>query len=198
MEPRRSKKLSGGLFTRTRWLSVAVITSLSLLSALFLATLGSASLQRFNSQPPNLQPSGLLITVNTTGDGDALNPNTDCDTDAGTAGEQCTLRAAIQRVNAVAGDDTITFNILTSQPNCDAGTGKCVINLTKALPDLSTNIALNGPGTDNLTVRRDTGGDYGIFTVTTTGAVSFSGVRIENGNVPLGNGGVFPTSIPAR
>jgi hypothetical protein len=136
-----------------------------------------------------LQPAGIVITVNTTGDADAIDPNTDCDTDAGTAGEQCSLRAAIQRANAVAGDDTITFNIPTSQPNCDAGTGNCIINLTKALPDLSSNMVLNGPGADKLTVRRDTGGDYGIFTVTTTGAVSFSGLRIENGNVPLGNGG---------
>ena len=183
-------KGSSGQGTRmTRWLSLALITLLSLPSAVFLATQSSAAPLELNSQQPHLQPTGLSITVNTTGDGDAVNPNTDCDTDAGTAGEQCTLRAAIQRVNVVAGDDTITFNIPTSQPDCDAGTGNCTINLTKALPDLSTNVALNGPGVDKLTVRRNTGGDYGIFTVTTTGAVSFSSVRIENGNVPLGNGG---------
>src|SRR5262249_52693710 len=58
------------------------------------------------------------------------------------------LRYAI--THAVDGD-TITFGV--------TGT----INLNSALPNLTHNISINGPGANLLTVRRDTGGLYGIF-----------------------------------
>ncbi|MEP6819542.1 MAG: choice-of-anchor Q domain-containing protein [bacterium] len=190
MRSHRSNKSFRNGLTMFEWLRFALVALLIFSPVEFATERGRASTPEFNVLNLPMQPvTGLTIVVNTTGDGDALNPNADCDADAGTMGEQCTLRAAIQRANAVSGDDAITFNIPTSQPNCDAGTGKCTINLTKALPDLSTNVALNSPDTDKLTVRRDTGGDYRIFKVTTNGAVSFSGMRIENGNVPLGDGG---------
>jgi hypothetical protein len=53
------------------------------------------------------------------------------------------------------------------------------INLTGALPGLAHNIGINGPGANLLTVRRDTGGDYSIFTV--SAAVAISGLTIANG-----------------
>jgi hypothetical protein len=34
----------------------------------------------------------------------------------------------------VAGEDAITFNIPATDPGCDPATGRCVINLTQALP----------------------------------------------------------------
>jgi hypothetical protein len=53
--------------------------------------------------------------------------------------------------NAVDGD-TIAFAV----------TG--IINLTGPLPDLTRSISIEGPGRPNLlAVRRNTGGDYGIF-----------------------------------
>jgi hypothetical protein len=55
------------------------------------------------------------------------------------------------------------------------------INLTGALPNLTHNISINGPGANLLTVRRDTGGDYRIFTVFATDAIS--GLTIANGSV---------------
>ena len=114
----------------------------------------------------------MAFTVNSTGDGGDANPGDGlCDTGAG----ECTLRAAIEEANAHAGDDGIFFNIPPTQPNCDE-TGNCSIALTQALPDLSTNIAISGPGPDKLTVRRSTGGDYRIFHVTSAGTVSFSGL----------------------
>ena len=82
----------------------------------------------------------------------------------------CTLRAAIQEANSFAGDDTI--NIVTN------GT----INLTSALPILSSNITINGPGSSLLTVRRDTGGNYRIFQM--SGTSSMSGLTITNGRTP--------------
>src|SRR5829696_1641731 len=88
------------------------------------------------------------------------------------AANDCSLRGAITAANANVGDDTIDIGV--------TGT----VNLTAALPDLSTSIAIEGPGDDQLTVRRDTGGDYRIFTVTgdTTTEVSISGMTISNGN----------------
>jgi CSLREA domain-containing protein len=52
------------------------------------------------------------FTVNSTGDGaDANTADNICDSDLGTADEQCTLRAAIQQANATSGADQINFSI---------------------------------------------------------------------------------------
>ncbi|HEX5875558.1 MAG TPA: choice-of-anchor Q domain-containing protein [Pyrinomonadaceae bacterium] len=126
-------------------------------------------------------PLAGLIVVNVSNDADNLDPTTGCDTDAVTAGEQCSLRAAIQRANALAGDDEINFNIPSTQPNCDPSVNRCTINLTKNLPDLGTNIRIVSPGIDLITVRRNTGGDYRIFRVIGNSDVTLSGLRIENG-----------------
>jgi hypothetical protein len=126
-------------------------------------------------------PLAGLIEVNTTSDADNLDPNSGCDTDAATPGEQCSLRAAIQRANALAGDDEITLNIPTTQPNCDPTGPHCRINLTKALPDLSTNIRIISPGIDRTTVRRNSVDNFRIFRVTSSADVTLSGLRVVNG-----------------
>src|SRR5262245_53218478 len=54
------------------------------------------------------------------------------------------LRYCISQANSSPGDDTITFAV--------TGT----INLTSALPALSTNLAIQGPGSASLTVQRST------------------------------------------
>lgn len=83
----------------------------------------------------------------------------------------CTLRAAIEEANAFAGADTIQFNIPASDPNCDASTGQCIVNLSQALPDISERISIAGPGANLLTVRRapTQGNGFRIFNVTATG-----------------------------
>ena len=88
------------------------------------------------------------------------------------ANGKCTLRAAIQEANSFGGDDTINFLI--------TGT----INLTGALPVLSSNININGPGSGSLTVRRDIGGNYRIFQSSATSSIS--GLLITNGRTPDG------------
>src|SRR5262245_39285950 len=69
---------------------------------------------------------------------------------------------------------------------------KGTINLTRALPNLARSISIEGPGADLLTVRRDTGGSYRIFTVSSSATVSISGLTISNGSVidDVG-GGIF-------
>jgi predicted outer membrane repeat protein len=80
-----------------------------------------------------------------------------------------------------ADGDSITFGV--------TGT----VNLTGALPDLTHSISIQGPGADLMTVRRDTGGVYRIFTVAPGTTVSLSGLTIANGNPGLGEvgGGIF-------
>jgi len=86
------------------------------------------------------------------------------------------LREAIAAANSQAGDDTIQFSV--------AGT----IDLTGALPDLTSNINITGPGADQLTVRRDTGGDYAVFSVGGGATVGISGLTITNGSAINGGG----------
>jgi VCBS repeat-containing protein len=95
------------------------------------------------------------------------------------AANDCSLRGAITAANANAGDDTIYLLGVSG-----------TVNLTKALPDLSSNISIEGPGADQFTVRRSTGGDYGIFTVTSGSVVSISGITVSGGKANFG-GGIF-------
>jgi len=81
------------------------------------------------------------------------------------------LREAITAANDRPDDDTIDFAV--------TGT----INLGGALPELASNIAVDGPGADRLTVRRATWDNYGVFSVNAT-AVRLSGLTVSDGNSP--------------
>jgi parallel beta helix pectate lyase-like protein len=183
MNTRRSYASSRNRPARSKWLSLALAALLALPPAAFAAPWGTVSARSLGAHPavaPSA-PAGLIYTVNTTGDAPGSGLVGSCDVDPITPGEQCTLRAALRATNGVAGEDTITFNIPLTQPGCDATTGKCVINLTQALPDITDGVSITGPGADKLTVRRDTGGDYRIFHVTTINRVTISRMTISNG-----------------
>ena len=122
-------------------------------------------------QLPHAHAAGTF-TVNSLADTpDAAQGNGTC----ADAGGQCTLRAAIEEANALGGDDTINFSV--------TGT----INLTGPLPSL-TNITINGPGSGQLTVRRDTGGNYRIFHINGF-IVNISGLTVTNGRTEDGTAG---------
>jgi CSLREA domain-containing protein len=148
---------------------------LKMLAAVGVALLLWGLLLAYGASPAQ----AATITVNSLADG----------TD-GTDGE-CTLREAITAANT----DTASG---AAAGECSAGSGDDVIdmgvtgtvNLTGALPDLSSNLKIEGPGADKFTVRRDTGGDYGIFLVRRGSVVSISGITIANGKSDFG-GGVF-------
>lgn len=128
-----------------------------------------------------ITPAASTITVNSLAD--AAN---------GTDG-LCTLREAITAANtntasgAVAGEcaagsssgsDTINFSV--------TGT----INLTGALPDIVSNMTINGPGSSQLTVRRNTGGFYRNFNFTCSQGIGptagLSGLTARDGRTPDG------------
>jgi len=124
------------------------------------------------------------MIVNQTADADDVNPGDgNCDSDAGASGAQCTLRAALREANAVAGDYVINFDIPTNDPGFDPSTGRYTINLTGVLPEITqSNLTLNGPGVDKLTVRRNTGGFYRIFSFGgVVETVAISGMTLNNG-----------------
>jgi len=110
------------------------------------------------------------FTVNSTDDAPDANPADGvCDVGDGS----CTLRAAIQQANAASDDDTINFNLAANS----------VITLHTALPNLTNNLNIAGPGASLLTIQRNTAAGtprFRIFTISSL-VVTISGVTISNG-----------------
>jgi uncharacterized repeat protein (TIGR01451 family)/CSLREA domain-containing protein len=95
---------------------------------------------------------------------------------------ECTLREAMTQANSNGGGDTINFTV--------NGT----VNLASELPHITIGVSIVGPGAGLLTIRRDSGGDYTVFTIDATAIVvlvNISGLTISNGNGPTGGGIVF-------
>ena len=93
------------------------------------------------------------------------------------------FRQALLNANAFAGNDTITFNLPA---------GPQTINLTGVLPEITGDVTItNSTGSSNLTVRRDTGGDYRIFKVNSGVSATFDGLTIANGFISDGGGGIY-------
>ena len=138
------------------------------------------------------------IVVNSTGDKPNAYPLSSgvCSTDIFDRSE-CTLRAAIQLANYDSNVTTITFNIPTTDPGYNAQTRSWKIHLGSALPDLSTDMKINGPNAAKLTIAGNgvpefgSPGTFRVFNVTSTGAVTFSGITIAAGGLAgtSGNGG---------
>jgi hypothetical protein len=94
----------------------------------------------------------------------------------GLAADHGDLRFCLSQSNASSGEDLIIFSV------------KGTINLTKALPDISDDLIIAGPGADQLTVRRDTGGDYRIFTVDKGVTAQIYSLTVSGGLSPYGGG----------
>ncbi|HVF44319.1 MAG TPA: CSLREA domain-containing protein [Pyrinomonadaceae bacterium] len=127
------------------------------------------------SSPLTPTTSASNFTVNSLADTPDANLTDGLCADASGA---CTLRAAIQQANADLSADSIGFAV--------NGT----INLTEALPSIFTSMTINGPGSSLLTVRRNTGDEYRIFTVSAA-AVAISGLTVSNGRPLRGEPSFF-------
>lgn len=90
----------------------------------------------------------------------------------------CTLREALNAANTSPIPVDIDF--------ASGVTG--AVNLGSALPSFNNDINLFGPGADILTVRRDTGGAYRIFSISSERTVVISGLTASNGNAANGGG----------
>jgi CSLREA domain-containing protein len=165
-------ELLRGSDVKLRGTNKAVMTPAAMHPLKMLAVVGAAFLMwgllfAYASSPAQ----AATLTVNSLADGTPANDG------------QCTLREAILNANA---------NDQSGSTDCATGSGSDAIRvgvtgtvqLSGALPNLSSNLQIEGPGADQFTVRRDTGGDYRIFTVGSGSVVSISGITISGGNVP--------------
>ena len=115
---------------RTRLAALTASIMLLLVLAVGLAVRVGATGTAAQTYTVNLKSDLADIQV-----GDGL-----CDTDGGTAGEQCTLRAAIQESNASAGvHDTIAFHLGNFVPIDQ------VIPISSALPEITDPVDILGP-----------------------------------------------------
>ncbi|HEV7889586.1 MAG TPA: Calx-beta domain-containing protein [Pyrinomonadaceae bacterium] len=137
------------------------------------------------SSPLTPTASASNFTVNSFGDTPDANTSDGLCADSGGA---CTLRAAIQQANADPPGDVIGFGV----------TG--VVNLTSALPTISKSVTINGPGAQQLFVRRDfnLGGVFRVFNIGAGATVSISGLTVMHGLAPPatvsdapGGGGIY-------
>src|SRR5262249_21893037 len=87
------------------------------------------------------------------------------------------LRYCINRANTLPGPDTIDFTV----------TGTIVLN--GALPDLRTEITIDGPGADVLTI--DAAKKARVLTVTSGADVSLNGLALANGLVRISGPGSY-------
>ena len=132
----------------------------------------------------NLAFASTTFTVNSTGDeADADLTNAACDVEAATAGDQCTLRAAIQESNDTTDADIINFNI--------PGSGVQTINPSPELPIITAPVTINGysqgdgtPGdpSDDATENTLAVGDNAVLKIKLDGAEAGNGLKIEADN----------------
>jgi len=124
MKINRSQLPSLARFAIREWLSITLVALLTVSSTGFAKPRGGVSPRKLGATSGVVAAAPLagLIEVNTTGDGDNLNQSVGCDTDPATPGDQCSLRAAIQRASALAGDDEIRFK----HPDDRAQLRRCV------------------------------------------------------------------------
>src|SRR5207249_10361545 len=96
----------------------------------------------------------------------------------------CTLREAITAANnnavsgAIAGECAAGSSSGSDAIDVTGVTG--IINLTGALPDIASNMTITGAGSSQLTVRRNTGGEYRILNINNV-TVSITGLTVTNG-----------------
>jgi CSLREA domain-containing protein len=94
-------------------------------------------------------------------------------------GDGCTLREAINAANASGGADTVDATGLTG-----------TVTLTTALPDLSSDINIVGPGANLLKVSRgEMAPRFGVFTISPNVTASISGVTMTGGWTADGGNG---------
>lgn len=132
-------------------------------------------------------PQMATFTVNSTADAVDASPG---DGICATSGGVCTLRAAVQETNALAGVDTVTVPagtyLLTIPGTAEdqAATGDL---------DITDGLILNGA--DPATTIVDGGALDHVFHVQTNHPVTLTGLTIQNGNAPYpGGGGIWATS----
>ena len=132
------------------------------------------------------------FTVNlTTDQHDASLADSVCDIDLATAGEQCSLRAAVEQANNLLTRDRILFNLPSNSviTLTELNGGQIQIN-GDALPN--NELQIIGPGANNLTIDGGSGTNR-IFSINNhdTNTTAISGVTLTGGNGNNSSGGAI-------
>jgi hypothetical protein len=138
-------------------------------------------------------PAGAAdYAVTSTGD-ESLVANRDNLCQIAVGKSPCTLRAAIQLTNSLAGPDRIFFALSTSDPGYDPQTGAHTIALTGAQLDVADSLTITGPAAAKLIVANPLlRKGSRLFNITSTGTVNISGITLADGFAPfLQNGGAI-------
>jgi len=166
-------------------LDVLVLIGVSLLMFLF-------TQQAYTTPINEVALQTATFTVNSTADAVDINPGDGvCATNSGV----CTLRAAIQETNALAGMDTIIVSAGTYLLTI-AGTGEDQ-SATGDL-DITDSLILNGANASTTVI--DGNAIDHVFHVRTNQAVTLTEITIQNGNAPYmdgmfdGGGGIRATN----
>ncbi len=163
------------------------ITALVLLALVALALMIAA--------PLRAAPNSNTFTVNTTADATDVAPGDGvCETAPAT--NNCTLRAAIQETNALAGADTIILQPATTYILTLFGSDDLA---AKGDLDITDALTINGGGA-NSTIIDGNGSNMGdrVFDIRSNGTptVNISNVTIRNGKLPPGNVGGPSRTLP--
>ncbi|MEM6648460.1 MAG: choice-of-anchor Q domain-containing protein, partial [Bacteroidota bacterium] len=139
-----------------------------------------------NGNTSEFSPSVRVLSAN---ESFVVNTLTDEDNDTSDPGfgDGTSLREAIDYANRFADTNTITFD----------GSLAGIIQLTGTLPAVASNMIIQGPGANVLTVRRNSGGDYRLLTVDAGATVTISGVTFTNG-ITTGSGIVNNGTLTLR
>ncbi len=105
------------------------------------------------------------FTVNLIGDSADANPGDGaCDVDAGTSGNQCTLRAALEEANALSGPDTIGFAI--------PGAGVKTIAPATPLPTILQGVTIDGYTQSGTSANTSNTGTNAVILIELNGAAA--------------------------
>ena len=183
------------LFTR-KVRAIGICGSLAALVSLFSLWPGSVGLAKKAMRSSSNSFAAIQAwtekAVASTAVGNTITVNSTSDLVNGTDG-LCTLREAITAANSntasgaaagecvagsSSGSDTIDLTGLTG-----------TITLTSVLPNISSDVTINGPGTSGLTIQRSTS-NFSIFNVDSSATVNISGLTIQGGTPQLNSSGV--------
>jgi CSLREA domain-containing protein len=141
--------------------------------------------------------SALDTSVITPAAGNTITVNSTSDAANATDG-LCTLREAITAANSNTASGVVSGECgaggSSGSDTIDLTGVSGTISLTSALPDITSDMSLNGPGASSLTIQRSTAGgtaNFRIFTINSGTIIAISSLTIGNGNA---GGGSFPTN----
>jgi CSLREA domain-containing protein len=176
-----------------------IVICLSLIACVLLFSRwqgSAAAAKQATTSSPNsfaVKPEWMGNTVLTPAAGNTITVNNSADVTNGTDG-LCTLREAITAANSntvsgaaagecaagsSSGSDTVSLSGLTG-----------TITLSSVLPDISSDLSINGPGSSVLTIQRGGTHNFAVFTTSFSATAAIAGLSVQGRAPDGGNFGI--------